>query len=80
MWLVIGYCGVEKIPKLTKAMAQGEIVSFKCCYIKRRWIPQVSGFRLYAAVTVTKKGRWDKNDSNNKYNSDLSFLFNQLGL
>jgi len=73
VWLVIGYCGVEKIPKLTKAIKRGEIISYKVCFIKRQWIPKVRDFRLYAAVTITKKGRWDKNDSNNKYNSDLCF-------
>ena len=75
VWLVIGYCGVEKIPKLTKAIKKDEIISFKLCYIKRQWIPKISEFRFYAGVTITKKDRWDKNDNNNQYNSDLSFLF-----
>ena len=75
VWLVIGYCGVEKIPKLTKAIKKDEIISFKLCYIKRQWIPKISEFRFYAGVTIIKKDRWDKNDNNNQYNSDLSFLF-----
>ncbi len=71
-WHVIGYCGVEKIPKLTKAIGQNEIISCKLNYIKRQWIQPVSAFRHYAAVSITKKGRWEKNDPNNKYNSVLT--------
>jgi len=65
VWLVIGYCGVEKIPRLTKAIKREEIISFKVCYIKRQWIPKIRDLRLHAAVTITKKGRWDKRDSKN---------------
>lgn len=70
-WHIIGYCGVEKIPKLTKAIRLNEITSCKLSYIKRQWIQPVSAFRHYAAVSITKKGRWEKNDPNNKYNSVL---------
>ena len=65
VWLVIGYCGVEKIPRLTKAIQREEIISFKVCYIKRQWIPKIRDLRLHAAVAITKKGRWDKRDSKN---------------
>ena len=71
VWLVIGYCGVEKIPKLTKAIKWDEITAYKLCFIKRQWIPKIRDFRLYSAVTIIKKGRWGKNDNNNQYNSDL---------
>ena len=60
VWLVIGYCGVEKIPKLTKAIKKNEIISYKLCYIKRQWIPKINDFRFYAGVTISKKDRWDK--------------------
>jgi len=70
-WLVIGYCGVEKIPKLTKAIKWDEITAYKLCFIKRQWIPKIRDFRLYSAVTITKRGRWGKNDNSNQYNSDL---------
>lgn len=65
VWLVIGYCGVEKIPRLTKAIQREEIISFKVCYIKRQWIPKIRDLRLHVAVAITKKGRWDKRDSKN---------------
>lgn len=71
-WHIIGYCGVEKIPKLNKAIRLNEIISCKLNYIKRQWIHPVSAFRHYAAVSITKKGRWEKNDPNNKYNSVLT--------
>lgn len=70
-WHVIGYCGVEKIPKLTKAIRRREIISCKLKYVKRKWIPPISAFRYYAAVAITKEGRWDRNDPNNKYDSAL---------
>ena len=71
VWLVIGYCGVEKIPKLTKAIKWDEITPYKLCFIKRQWIPKIRDFRLYSVVTMIKKGWWGKNDNNNQYNSDL---------
>ena len=38
-WHIIGYCGVNKIPKLRKAMKGKEIKSLSLLYIKREWIP-----------------------------------------
>lgn len=76
VWLVTGYCGVEKIPKLTKAIKWDEITAYKLCFIKRQWKPKIRDFRLYSAVTITKKGRWGKNDNNNQYNSDFAWIFN----
>ena len=55
-WHVIGYRGVEKIPKLTKATRQKEIITCKLNYIKRQWIQPISAFRHYTTVTITKKG------------------------
>ena len=71
-WHVIGYCGVDKIPKLTKAIRRGEIISFKLKYVRRKWIPKIRAYQHYAAVGITKRGRWNRNDPNNKYNSDLT--------
>lgn len=70
-WHVIGYCSVEKIPKLTKAIRRKEISSCKLKYVKRKWIQPTSAFRYYAAVSITKQGQWDRNDPKNKYNSVL---------
>ena len=71
-WHVIGYCSVEKISKLTKALRRGELSSCKHKYIKRKWIQHINAFRYYATVSVTKEGQWDRNDPNNKYNSVLT--------
>ena len=51
-WHVIGYCGVEKIPKLTKAIRRGEIISCKLKYIKRKWIQPISALTF---VEVNKQ-------------------------
>lgn len=61
-WHVIGYCSVEKIPKLTKAIRRKEISSRKLKYVKRKWVHPISAFRYYAAVSITKQGQWDRND------------------
>ena len=71
-WHVIGYCSVEKIPKLTIAIRRGELSSCKLKYVKRKWIQPINAFRYYAAVCVTKEGQWDRNDPKNKYNSVLT--------
>ena len=71
-WHVIGYCSVEKIPKLTKAIRRGELLSCKLKYVKRKWVQPISAFRYYAAVSITKQGQWDRNDPKNKYNSVLT--------
>ena len=72
VWHVIGYCSVEKIPKLTKALRTGELSSCKLKYVKRKWIQPINAFRYYAAVSVTKEGQCDRNDPKNKYNSVLT--------
>ena len=71
-WHVIGYCSVDKIPKLTKAIRRGEIISCKLKYVRRKWIPKIRVYQRYAAVSITKRDRWDRNDPNNKYNSELN--------
>ena len=71
-WHVIGYCSVEKIPKLTKGLRRGELLSCKLKYVKRKGIQPINAFRYYATVSVTKEGQWDRNDPKNKYNSVLT--------
>ena len=57
-WRVIGYCGVDKIPKLTKAIRRGEIISFKLTYVRRKWISKIRAYQCYA-VSITKRDRWN---------------------
>ena len=56
-WHVIGYCRVENIPKLTKAIRRRELSSCKLKYVKRKWIQPISAFRYYAAVSLNHKAR-----------------------
>ena len=70
-WHIIGYCGVNKIPKLRKAMKGKEIRSLSLLYIKREWIPWQSKFSFYASVSVVKRGQWERDSPQNHYNSNL---------
>jgi len=73
-WRTLGYCGVEKIPKLTKAILRKEIVHIKVENIRRRWIPKVLSFKFEGGLNIVKKGAWEKNQPNNRYNSDLHLV------
>ena len=57
-WHIIGFCGVNKIPKLRKAMKGKEIKSLSLLYIKRKWIPWQSKFSFYASVSVVWNLEW----------------------
>ena len=70
-WLIIGYCDLKKIPKLRKAMKAKEIRSLSLLYVKREFIPWQGKFSFYACVCIVKNGKWEKDSTNNYYNSDL---------
>ena len=70
-WYIIGYCGVNKIPKLRKAMKGKKIKCLSLLYIKREWIPWQSKFSFYGSVSVVKRGQWERDSPQNHYNSNL---------
>lgn len=70
-WLIIGYCGVKKIPKLKRALHRGEVLSLELCNLRRIWYPVISEFRFSAGINIVKIGRWDKDDPTNRYNSTI---------
>ena len=67
-WLIIGYCNLKKIPKLRKAMKAKEIHSSSLLYVKREFIPWQGKLSFYAGVCIVKKGKWEKDSTNNNYN------------
>ena len=70
-WLIIGYCSVKKIPKLNKAMKRNQLRTLILTFVKREWIHWKASFCFHACVTVVKRGKWDKDELNNHYNSVL---------
>ena len=71
VWHIIGYCGVQKIPKLRKAMKGNEIVIVSLLNVKREWIPWQRKFSFYASINIVKRGQWEKDSPKNYYNSNL---------
>ena len=72
-WYTIGYCGITKLPKLTRAMWNDQIVSTTLSSLKRAWSGLDKKFLFHAAVPIVKIGKWDKDERNNKYNSTITF-------
>lgn len=68
----MGYCGVKKIPKLKRALHYRKIVSLKIHNMIRKWIPQIREFRFTSGINIVKKGKWDKDDLLNVYNSHIA--------
>lgn len=71
-WHIMGYCGVKKIPKLKRAMHNQTIVSLQIYNMIRKWVPQTRQFRFASGINIVKKGRWDKDDLQNVYNSAIA--------
>ena len=75
-WKIVGNIQKQEIPKLTSALRANKIT--KCVFTR---VPQYkiniqnSGHcGLVCWVTVTKKGKWGKNDEDYRYNKDISHL------
>ena len=66
---IMGYCPLYKVPKLLRALKREEILSMTLLELKRKWMPQEKEYKLFATLSVLKQGKWDKDDSDNKYNS-----------
>lgn len=70
-WLPLGYCPLDKIPKLIKAQRKGEITNIKLESHRRRYIPRINGFKFEGVLSIVKRGKWAKNDLWNTYNSAI---------
>ena len=70
-WHVIGYCGVNKIPKLKRAMHRNEVRSISLETLKRTYAPREKALLYSAALLIVKSGPWDRDDPRNNYNSDI---------
>ena len=69
---VMSYCPLVKVPKLAKALKKGELLSVTLVDLKRKWMPQEKDYKRFATVSILKKGKWEKDDTNNKYNSCIN--------
>ena len=70
-WHIMGYCGIQKIPKLKRAMHNNAVVSLSIFNMRRKWVPQTREFRFTAGVNIVKKGPWERDDPQNQYNSHI---------
>ena len=52
-------------------MKAKEIRSLSLLYVKREFIPWQGKCSFYACVCIVKNGKWEKDSTNNYYNSDL---------
>ena len=69
---VMGYSHLVKVPKLVRALKKGELLSVTLVDLKRKWMPQEKDYKLFATVSISKKGKWEKDDTNNKYTSCIN--------
>ena len=66
-WEPIGYIPGVKVLKVTKAIDNNEITSMSLLSVKYQYVFSISSFKYFAVVTISKKGRWAKNNDNYKY-------------
>ncbi|XP_076083835.1 uncharacterized protein LOC143054699 [Mytilus galloprovincialis] len=69
--LQLGYIGVKKIPKVTKALTSGEIVTTSMKSVTSWFVRNLNSRKLKGSVVVCKKGKWLPDSDNNFYNADL---------
>ncbi|CAG2209103.1 unnamed protein product [Mytilus edulis] len=70
--LQLGYIGVKKIPKVTKALTSGEIVTTSMKSVTSWFVRNLNSRKLKRSVVICKKGKWLPDSDNNFYNADLS--------
>ncbi|XP_035678324.1 uncharacterized protein LOC118417063 [Branchiostoma floridae] len=72
VWSIIGYCPVRTIPKLTRAINKGEVMSIVMDRLKLEYcIPAKK--RLYRAyLKIVKKGTWERDNLSFKYNDVIA--------
>ena len=70
-WYIIGYCGLNKIPKLKRALHRDEVHSISLDSLKRSYAFMEKKLLYHASLFIVKHGLWDKDEPNNKYNSQI---------
>ena len=70
-WHIIGYCGINKIPKLKSALHQKEVHSISLDSLKRTYAFREQKLLYSASLMIIKEGPWNKDDPMNKYNSNI---------
>ena len=68
-WHIIGYCGLNKIPKLKRALHRNEVHSISLDSLKRTFAYREKKLLYSASLVIVKRGLWDKDDRRNHYNS-----------
>ena len=71
LWKPIGNIPGIKVAKATSAIKTKEITNMSINSIKCQYIFPMASFKYFAAVTITKKGRWMKNRDDYEYNEDI---------
>lgn len=72
-WHIIGYCGVNKIPKLKCALQQNEIQAIRLDSLKRTYAYRERKLLYSASLLIVKHGPWDRDDPMNNYNSHINW-------
>ena len=70
-WHIIGYCGINKIPKLKSALHQKEVHSISLDSLKRTYAFREQKLLYSASLMIIKESPWNKDDPMNKYNSNI---------
>ena len=70
-WYIIGYCGVNKIPKLKRALHRNEVHSISLDSLKWTYAYKEKKLLCSASLLIVKHGPWDRDDPGNNYNSHI---------
>ena len=69
-WHIIGYCGLNKIPKLKRAHEhRNDIHSISLDSLKRTYAYREKKLLYSVSLVIVKHRLWDKDDPRNHYNS-----------
>ena len=70
-WHPLGYAGLRKIPKLTKAIKMGEIRSISLARVKGQYVQQQNKMMMTGYFSIVKSSLWLKDYDGNTYNAVL---------
>ncbi|XP_019613815.1 PREDICTED: uncharacterized protein LOC109461810 [Branchiostoma belcheri] len=68
-WQVVGYCPGTKVPKLTRAMNKGDVTEIAVHKLQLSYCAPAKKNLYKAYVKIVKKGTWERDSLNYKYNS-----------
>ena len=57
-WHHLGYAGLRKIPKLTKAVRMGEIKSISLSHVRGQYVPQQNRMMMIGHFNIVKSSPW----------------------